>query len=208
MACPRGQPKIHLQKNRPSTQIPSKKLHGNSTKRAHSHGPQNPHHITEICKSNSFIMDPSAITSAYWAKAIENRAISQQTAHLYLTFTNAETANRAITNGLTICNKKCTIKKRRKEPIRCLKCQSWNHIAKECIKDNDTCGNCAGQHRSNTCTTTNKKCVSCKAEDHASWSWQCPTFLKKLTDLNTHSLENSTLYFPPPNPGLGPPNSI
>ena len=158
--------------------------------------PKNPSHLAEICEANNLATDQQPITSANWAKVIENRSITQCTAHLYLTFNNAEIANRAITYGLLICNKKCSIEKRRKEPTRCLKCQGWNHIAKDCIETTDTCGSCAGQHRTDTCKSKEKKCASCKTDDHTSWSRQCPTFLKKLADLNNRSLENSTIYFP------------
>ena len=162
--------------------------------------PKNPSHLTEICEANNLTTNQTPITSANWAKVIENRSITQRTAHLYLTFNNAEIANRVITNGLLICNKKCSIQKRRREPTRCLKFQGWNHIAKECNETINTCGNCAGQHRTDTCKSTEKKCVSCKTDNHTSWSHQCPTFLKKLADLNNRNLENSTIYFPTKKP--------
>ena len=131
---------------------------------------------------------------ASWAKAIKNHSNNQRTAHLYLTFSNIDLANRAITNGLSICNKRCHIEKCRKEPLRCLK--GWNHLAKDCIKMDDTCSNCMGKHRTHLCTSTEKKCASCKKNDHASWCRQCPMFIKKLTELNARNLENSTIYFP------------
>ena len=133
---------------------------------------------------------------ASWTKAIENRSNNQRTAHLYLTFSNINLANRAITNSLSICNKRCHIEKCRKEPLRCLKCQSWNHLAKYCLETDDMCGNCMVKHRTCLCTSTEKKCTSCKTNDHASWCRQCLTFIKKLTELNTRNLENSTIYFP------------
>ena len=162
--------------------------------------PKNPQHIAEICESNNLETNPITIMSVKWAKAIENWNTNQRTAHLYLTFNSAELANRAITNGLHICNTKCQIGRYKWEPIRCLKCQGWNHIAKDCIETNNTCGTCAGQHRTNLCTSKATKCVSCKTDDHTSWSWQCPTFIKKMTKFNNRNLENSTLYFPTSEP--------
>ena len=141
--------------------------------------PENPTHIAEICEVNNHATNPPTITAASWAKATQNRSTNQRTAHLYITFNYIELANIAITNGLTICNKKCSVEKRCRELTRCLKCQGWNHIAKDCIETVDTCGNCAGQHRTNTCKATNKKCASCKTDDHTSWSRQCPIFIKK-----------------------------
>ena len=162
--------------------------------------PKNHSHIVEICEANNFPAEPPAIITANWAKALENHNTNQCTAHLYLTFNNTETANRAIISSLLICNKKCSVEKRRREPTRCLKCQGWNHIARDCTKTVDTCGNCAGQHRTNACKATDKKYVSCKTDDHTSWSCQCPTFLKKLMKLNNRSLDNSTIYFPTSEP--------
>ena len=40
-----------------------------------------------------------------WAKPIHRRALTQRTAHLILTFNSADVANRAITNGIYICNR-------------------------------------------------------------------------------------------------------
>ena len=162
--------------------------------------PKNPNHILEICKANNLETDTSPITAASWAKSVKNCKPNQRTAHLYLTFNNVEAANRAITNSLFICNKKCRVNKNRKEPIRCLKCQGWNHLAKDCNKTHDTCGNCTGHHRTCDCKSSVIKCASCNKEGHQSWSQSCPTFTKKLTELNNRNLENSTLYFPSTDP--------
>ena len=62
--------------------------------------PNNLEHLLEICKTNNINIDPIKISSAKWAKAIANRNSNQRSAHLYITFTNAEVANRVITNGV------------------------------------------------------------------------------------------------------------
>ena len=80
--------------------------------------------------------------------------------------------------------------------MRCLKCQGWNHFAKDCIEDKDTCGSCAGPHRTSRCLATEKACVSCKPSDHASWSRTCLTFAKKLAEFNIRNPDNSLQYFP------------
>ena len=121
--------------------------------------PKNPLHTAEICEVNNLNTTPPDITAISWAKAIENRSTGQHSAHLYISFNDTDSANRAITNGLIICNKKCSIEQRCRELTRCLKCQGWNHIAKDCIEVDDTCGNCAGQHRTSTCSSAKKKCV-------------------------------------------------
>jgi hypothetical protein len=156
--------------------------------------PANKEHCLEICEANN--LEPSTITSAKWAKAIERRSPNQRTAHLLLTFNNADAANRAITNGLSICNRRCHVERTKREPLRCLKCQGWNHLARDCTEEKDTCGNCAGPHRTNSCLTNDKRCVSCKTGDHASWSRDCPTFIKKTDEYNNRNPDNLLQYFP------------
>jgi hypothetical protein len=152
-------------------------------------------HLQEIGEVNN--VEPDIIMSAKWAKPINRRTPEQRTAHLIITFSNADAANRAITNGLNICNRRCRTEKIKREPIRCLKCQGWNHFAKECPSTEDKCGNCTGAHRTNTCTTpNNRKCASCNSNDHASWCRTCPTFIKKQEDFNVRNPDNSLQYFP------------
>src|ERR1700678_804902 len=156
--------------------------------------PEEEGHRMEICEANGF--EPTTIVSAKWAKAVNRRIPNQRTAHLLLTVDNANAANRAITNGLLICNKKCQVERTRKEPIRCLKCQGWNHFTRDCVTEKDICSNCAGFHRTSSCRVNERSCVSCKANDHASWSRACPTFVKKIAEFNARNPDNSLQYFP------------
>ena len=156
--------------------------------------PEDKDHRIEICEANN--LEESTITTAKWAKAVDRRSPNQRTAHLLLTFSNAEAANRAITNGLSICNRRCHVERTKREPIRCLKCQGWNHLAKDCTEEKDTCGNCAGPHRTNSCLTKDIRCASCKTEDHASWNRSCPTFLRKAAEFNNRNPDNLLQYFP------------
>jgi hypothetical protein len=50
-------------------------------------------------------------------KASRREVNRQKTAHLIIAFTNANTANRAITEGLIICNRKAYIEKVKRDPI-------------------------------------------------------------------------------------------
>jgi hypothetical protein len=156
--------------------------------------PEEENHRVEICEVNG--LEPSTIISVKWAKAVNKRSPSQRTAHLLLAFSDANAANRAITNGILICNRKCQVERTRKEPVRCLKCQGWNHFARDCVVEKDICGNCAGSHRTNSCQVDERACVSCKAKDHASWSRVCPTFLRKIAEFNSRNPDNSLQYFP------------
>ena len=160
--------------------------------------PGNAEHRQEICEANN--LEPGTIISAKWAKAVDKRTPTQRTAHLLLTFNNAGAANRAITNGLSICSKRCHVERTKREPIRCLKCQGWNHLAKECTEERDKCANCAGSHRTFSCLVEDRRCVSCNTEDHASWSRKCPTFLRKIDEYNIRNPDNLLQFFPTTDP--------
>lgn len=152
-------------------------------------------HLDEINEGNDLTED--AVTMIRWAKPIDKRTPHQRTAHLVLSFSNPDDANRAIANGITICNKKCFVEKVRREPIRCLKCQRWNHMAKDCKENGDTCSNCAGTHKTSACPHSHvTRCVSCKSNEHASWSRQCPTFLRKVIDFKERNPESQLPFFP------------
>jgi hypothetical protein len=163
--------------------------------------PEDQKHRLEVCEANSLDKDTITATGMKWVKPVHRRSPTQRTAHLTLTFNDADAANRAITNGLYICNRRCHIEKIKCEPTRCLKCQGWNHFAKECLEETDTCGNCTKKHRTNECPTpTLRRCVSCKTDDHASWSRDCPTFIKKSEDMNDRNPENTLQYIPTADP--------
>ena len=137
------------------------------------------------------------ITMMKWVKPIQRRTQEQRTAQLIITVNNADAANRAITNGIHICNKQCQVEWVKREPTRCLKCHGWNHFAKDCIEEQDKCGNCTKNHRTSECLSPQiRNCVSCKVDDHASWSRDCPTFIKKLTEFNVRNPKNTLQYIP------------
>ena len=161
--------------------------------------PDNEKHMAEIHENNQ--LEKGSITKTRWAKPVARRSPSQRSAHLILSFTDVNVANRALTNGLLIFHSKVRVDKVKKEPIRCLKCQRWNHYANECMAKEDTCSNCAGSHRSSQCPNPLKRrCVSCSTDDHASWCRECPTFLKKMDDCNLKHLENALPLIPSNDP--------
>ena len=110
-----------------------------------------------------------------------------------LKITNATEANRMIVLGIYVANKKITVKKCRVDPMQCLKCQGYNHFAKECITKSNTCSHCGDQgHWTSNCTNTTKvRCISCNTDDHPSYFRECPTFLKKAADKNNITPENN-----------------
>ena len=169
--------------------------------------PENPVHREEINQANQ--LDENTVSAARWAKPTTRRVPNQQMAHLILSFYNPEAANRAISNGLQICNKNCHAARLKKEPLRCMKCQGWNHMAKQCEYTIDKCSSCGKDHKSEKCSHTRSKwCVSCKSNDHASWSRECLVFLRKMDELNTRHLENLMPFFPTDDRSTGDTDTI
>jgi hypothetical protein len=155
---------------------------------------ENETHRKEILDANHF--EAETVNMIRWVKPASRRTTEQKSAHLFISFTDATSANRAISNGLTICNKKIRTEKVKKEPTRCLKCQGWNHQAYECVELHDRCGNCAEDHRTDQCPHPHRtRCVSCDSDDHASWNRRCPTYLRKVSDCDSRNPENLLQFF-------------
>ncbi|KIJ19213.1 hypothetical protein PAXINDRAFT_70215, partial [Paxillus involutus ATCC 200175] len=142
-------------------------------------------------------LDCGTITQAKWVKPPEKQAASQRVAHTVLTLCNPLSANLLIRDGLYFKQEKFFPRKDKKEAIRCMKCQLWGHIAKDCKAQADTCGTCGETHRTSACTNHNKLyCVSCDTNDHASHNRSCGEFAKRCAILDTKLLENLLPYFP------------
>ena len=71
--------------------------------------PEDEGHRQEIYEANNY--EQGTITAMKWAKVIEKRTPNQRTVHLFLTFSNTDAANRTITNGISICNRRCHAEK-------------------------------------------------------------------------------------------------
>ena len=139
----------------------------------------------------------SSIASARWIKPINRRSPFQRFAHAILSISSPTVANHFIKQGININRENLRAHKDKKEPLRCLKCQKWGHIARTCKAENDTCGTCADRHRSSACPSEKPPfCVSCNSTDHPSSSRKCPEFVQKCHDLNARTLENTMPYFP------------
>lgn len=163
--------------------------------------PDNADHIKEIAEAND--ISENGLASMRWVKPVHRRdRADQRSAHLILTFSNVDDANRAISTGLYICQKRLRVAKPKKEPLRCMKCHNWNHVAWECIAPTDICGTCGGNdHWTKDCNNKEKRhCVSCNTDDHASWSRTCPTFLKKCDELDRRTPENNLPFYPASEP--------
>lgn len=144
--------------------------------------PDNPQHMDKIQEINC--IEAKQLTRARWAKPLGRRHPKQVNGHMILTFSGPDEANCAILSGLVICNKKVSVVCCKKEPIQCLKCHSWNHLAQECTSPHDVCGTCGDTtHHTSDCTTAGHiHCVSCNSGDHASWDSRCPVFAWKCAE--------------------------
>jgi hypothetical protein len=80
--------------------------------------PADKKHREELHEANR--LELNTITSFRWAKPPNRRSPNQRSAHLIIFFADPDSANRAISNGITICNKRCHAERVKREPIRCL----------------------------------------------------------------------------------------
>ena len=115
---------------------------------------------------------------------------------MVITFTDPDSTNKAILNGLIICNKKVLVTKCKYEPVRCLKCQGYNHVANKCIIQRDICIRCRGSHRMNKCTESMLLCTPCSSSSHVSNDQTCPMFLRKCAEHDARTPENQLPFFP------------
>ena len=137
------------------------------------------------------------IVRARWIKPVARRTPSQTCGHAVLVFSTPEAANEALAHGLFICQKKVYAEKCKKEPIHCLKCHGWGHLAHDCAAPHDICGTCAQHHRTSTCTNAaHPHCISCGIAGHASWDRNCLVFQHKCAEMNNRLEENNMPYYP------------
>ena len=117
------------------------------------------------------------------------------TCSLFLSFAGGSQSG---ADSRSLCSpEKVYAEKCKKEPLQCLKCQGWGHMACDCIALHDTCGTCAQHHRMDTCTNIAcPHCVSCGLAGHSSWDRSCPVFLRKCSGMNDRLEENNMPYFP------------
>jgi hypothetical protein len=141
-------------------------------------------------------LQPGDIRKAVWCKRMEDRSPNQRTAFVRLVLASEEAANHALAHKLVICSQRVPTFREKRNADRCYKCQLYNHFASQCKSTNDTCANCGGVHRRTDCQEKNKvHCVACKADDHPSWSRDCPTFIRKCNELDERHPENASSFF-------------
>jgi hypothetical protein len=150
--------------------------------------------LREIEEANS--LDIGVIKKARWVKPILRCRPTQTCGHLIFSFSNAHTTNEALKNSLFICQKKVYVEKCKKEPLRCMKCHGWNHMAADCAKEINACSTCTHQHRKADCVNQSRPhCIPCSEDSHTSWDRNCPVFQCKCVELNERTEDNQMPYY-------------
>jgi len=161
----------------------------------------NKHTLREIEKTND--IPSNSITQMKWIKDPQRQGRNQRVAHALMSLNNPKAANKLICDGMYLDYGRLRLYKDKKEPLRCLKCQRWGHMAKNCTEVKDTCGTCAGEHRHSKCNSYRTYyCISCKSSSHSSSDKECPEYKAQLESLNACTPENSMPYFPTEEPWM------
>ncbi|KAJ3749319.1 hypothetical protein DFH05DRAFT_1368654, partial [Lentinula detonsa] len=124
------------------------------------------------------------IKRARWIKPVERRGTRQRVAHAILSFDGPESANQAISNGVIVQGKPLEARRSLPEPRRCLKCQKLGHFARECKRNGDVSGRCAGQHSTGSCSSDGQFCPNCNTQGHGAVDRSCPSFTGRIRALH------------------------
>ena len=137
-----------------------------------------------------------SITQIRWIKDPARRERKQRVTHALMSFASPEVANIAIKSGLHFKLTYLRPRKDKKEPTRCLKCQRWGHLAKDCKETKDTCSTCGKEHRTSLCRSYQTfYCATCQTDRHASSNRDCPEYVKHQAVLDAKTPENAMPYF-------------
>jgi hypothetical protein len=157
--------------------------------------PKSETHLREAEEVNN--INPNSIRKARWIKPVNRRREGQTHAYAILTLTSPSTANQLIRKGITICGIKTMPSKLKQEPIQCLRCRGWGHIAAQCLSTYDICGSCGEEHNTKDCNNPHRRfCTSCRADTHASWDRGCPESIRRRELYNNRYPENNLPFFP------------
>ena len=100
--------------------------------------------------------------------------------------------NDRVTVGLNTCR---VYEKEKDQLKRCYNCQLFGHYAKDCSTPTEPkCGKCSHDHRTDSCTSSEVKCINCirmdLPSDHPANSMKCPSYVHNL-NLKSKSKENN-----------------
>ena len=143
----------------------------------------------------------NSIIQMKWIKDPSRHEENQRVAHALMSLNSPKAANRLISEGIYYDLGKLHARKDKKDPLHCLKCQHWGHMARNCTETKDTCGTCGGGHHHMKCNSyCTYYCANCKTNAHSSADKGCPEYQIQLAILNARTLENQMPYFPTEEP--------
>lgn len=150
-------------------------------------------------------LEKGAIREARYIRNPDNRSLNQRVAHMIMGLADPEQANLAIRNGLVIEGKAVTVRRHKRDPARCWKCQQVGvmHNAASCKSIHDTCARCAGMHQTKECKVEERgdfKCANCKAKGHGAADRNCPVFLAESNKIRTRNTDQLYRFFPTSDP--------
>ncbi|KAJ7037836.1 hypothetical protein C8F04DRAFT_1256745 [Mycena alexandri] len=159
--------------------------------------------VWRMAEKDSGLAD-GAIRGVQWQKAQGRCAPMQRFAHVRMIFATAEAANHAIDHGVWVSSVNYFVKKNKEDAKRCAKCQRYDgHMAHACRATEDTCGRCAGRHRTSDCSVTDAgpfACANCRVNGHAAVDRACPEFLKEQQKRRVRDPTIDYRYFPTSDP--------
>jgi hypothetical protein len=139
----------------------------------------------------------NSILKAEWIKPAKDRKPNQKVATLRVYHKDANSANQTLSEGANILGKKTVPKKPKREPIRCLKCQSFGHERRNCPSSSVKCAKCTGPHEASECKVPPRsiECANCQGH-HPSYDRDCPRFREKCAQLDARCPENNLAFYP------------
>ena len=163
--------------------------------------PQNEVSLRSVKEANC--LRTNTIMKVEWIKPVKDRREGQKVATARLYLKDADTANAILSTNVYIRDKKVILKKPRKEPIQCLKCQLFSHEHRHCKATEAKCARCTRGHKMEVCIMPQRdfKCTNCRGQ-HPSYDRECPKFEEKCEQLNERCPENRLAFYPTNEPWL------